>query len=325
MHTRIRILVIVAAALGSHVSNASAATVFTNADVANNFVSTAGNWDNGLPTGGNAGTINIDAGYDSNVVLDGYEVTHTAGSIARSANFSGLQLGNGTTWVMNGATAAISSTRGISVLAGSQFTLEDGSANLTDNNRDTQVSGAGASLILNGGTMTIGRDFIVRDGGVFTVNGGTLSGIDQILTQNFATAAGGINFNGGSTTADNFQFDNAGGNTVTFGGSTVGSLSLLVGLGNGATLNWLPGSLMSLTIVGADQAFYEGLYTANTLRFDGSNADPFGDNFQVSGSTLSLVPVPEPASLTASGLVGLLVLGRICRRSCKPEPCAPRR
>ncbi len=325
MHTRIRILVIVAAALGSHVSNASAATVFTNADVANNFVSTAGNWDNGLPTGGNAGTININAGYDSSVVLDGYDVTHTGGNLTRSTGLGALSLGNGTTWVMNGATAATTNTRGLSVLTGSQFTLEDGNADLTNNNTDTQTNGVGSTLIINGGAMTIGRDFIVRNGGVFTVYGGTLSGIDQILTQNFATAAGGINFNGGSTTADNFQFDNPGGNTVTFGGSTVGSLSLLVGLGNGATLNWLPGSLMSLTIAGADQAFYEGLYTANTLRFDGSNADPFGDKFQVSGSTLSLVPVPEPASLTASGLVGLLVLGRICRRSCKPEPCAPRR
>lgn len=35
-------------------------------------------------------------------------------------------------------------------------------------------------------------------------------GARQVLTQNFATAAAGYFFNGGSTTADSFQLDTAG-------------------------------------------------------------------------------------------------------------------
>ena len=129
-------------------------------------------------------------------------------------------------------------------------------------------------------------------------------GIDQLLTQNFAGAAAGFFFNGGSTTAENFQLDTAG--TATFGGTAAGSLNLLTELGNGVTLNWLTGSQMELTVAGADQIFYEGLFTGGDLQFEGSNAGTFGGNFQVSGETLSLVP--EPSSLALLGLGGLCVL-----------------
>lgn len=287
---------------------AFSATVFDNSDVTDELISNASNWDNGLPTG-QQGTINIDAEYDSNVAHDGYNILHTDGDISRGNGFASFNLGEGTTWEMNGADAAITQARGIAVKANSSFTLNNGTANLSDNNKDTQVFGENAEIEINGGTMTIGRDLIVRDGGSLIVNGGTLTGIDQLFTQSFAGAGEGYFFNGGSTTAENFQLDTAG--TATFGGTTAGDLNLLDGLGNGVTLNWLAGSLMELTVDGADQTFYEGLFTSGDLLFAGSNAGAFGDNFQVSGQTLSLVP--EPSSLALLGLGGLCVLRR--RRS----------
>lgn len=285
-----------------------AATLFNNDDGVNSFISNAGNWDNGLPTG-QTGTINSNATYDSDVTHSGYDILHTGGDISRGFGFASFRLGENSTYEMNGAGAAIAQARGINVGVGSSFILELGNANLTDNTRDTVVSGAGASVTVNGGTMSIGRDLTVSAGGTFTVNGGTVTGIDQLYTQSFSSSANGFFFNGGSTTADNFQLDKAG--TATFGGSTAGSLNLLVGLGNGVTLDWLAGSQMQLNVAGADLAFYEGLYTGGDLLYEGSNAATFGDNFQVSGETLSLVP--EPGSLALMGLSGLYILRR--RRS----------
>jgi hypothetical protein len=284
-----------------------AATTFTNADGANNLISNAGNWDSGLPTG-QQGTIDSNAQYDSAVTHGGYNILHTGGNLSRGAGFSALALGTNSTYVMNGASAAITVARGIELLANSTFTLINGSANLSDNNRDTQINGTGASITINGGSMTVGRDLINRDGGTFTINGGTVTGIDQFLTQSFATASNGWYFNGGSTTADNFQLDKAG--TAYFGGATAGTLTLLVGLGNGVTLDWASGSLMELSVFGADQAYYEGLYTSGTLLYQGANGGSFGDIFKVSDSTLSLVPEPSSSAL----LAGTLAVGALRRR-----------
>lgn len=271
-----------------------AATVFDGSSATDDFISNSGNWDNGLPTG-QQGTIAIDATYDANLQHAGYDILHTAGSLSRGNGFTSFDLGTGTTYVMNGAGAEITQTRGIVLGESSSFTLTNGTADLSDNNRDTQIFGANASMTISGGALTIGRDLINRNGGTFTVSGGIITGIDQFLTQSFASSSNGWNFNGGSTTADNFQLDTAG--TAYFGGSTAGTLNLLVGLGNGVTLDWSSGSLMELTVNGADQAFYEGLYSGGTLLFEGSNGGSFGDSFTVSGSTLSLVPEPSVLSL----------------------------
>jgi hypothetical protein len=288
---------------------ASAATVFNNADGANEFISTTGNWNNGLPTDANPGTIAIDAEFDSNLSHSGYNVLHTAGTIARGAGLAAFKLGSGTTWVVDGAGVGYN-TRGVSVGVGSSFTLNQGTADLTNNSRDTSVSGAGASIEVNDGVLLVGRDMIVNTDGSFTVNGGTVTIADEFYTQGFSSSPLGFFFNGGSTTAKNFHVDKPA--TATFGGSTAGSLELTFGLDADAnsdiTLDWLGGSLMELTVAGTDQAFYEGLFTGGDLLFEGSGAGSFGDNFQVSGETLSLIP--EPSSLALLGLGGLCVLRR---------------
>ena len=278
-----------------------AATIFDNGDAADSFISNPGNWDNGPPTA-QQGTIAIDAQYDADVTHSGYDILHTDGDISRGNGFVSFALGTNTTWVMDGPTAAITQARGISLRDGSSFTLLNGNADLSDNNRDTTVWGAGASITVSGGTMTIGRNLIVRDGGVLTVNGGSISGIDKIFTQSFASPAGGFFFNGGSTAADTFELAKPG--TATFGGTSAGALSL-ASLGTGVTLDWLSGSAMTLTIAGADSAYYEGLFAAGGLLFEGANNGAFSDHFQVSGETLSLVP--EPAS-AAAAIVGLVFL-----------------
>mgnify|MGYP005844962735 CR=1 FL=1 len=286
---------------------ANAATTFTNAAAIDQLISNAANWDNGLPPG-QVGTIAGNAQYDSNVTHTGYNILHTSGDISRGNGFQAFALGVGSAYVMDGPSAAITQARGITLGENSSFTLVEGDADLSDNNRDTQIFGLNSSIIVNGGTLTIGRNLINRNEGTFTVNGGTVTGIGSLFTQNFASASNGWYFNGGSTTADQFRLDTAG--TAFFGGTSPGSLDLLVGLGNGVTLDWAGGSRMELTVAGADQAFYEGLYSGGTLLFEGGNGGAFGDTFSVSGSTLTLVPEPSSAALT----LGALALGLLRRR-----------
>ena len=161
-----------------------------------------------------------------------------------------MEIGSGTTWVMDGANAAMSGTRGIAVQGG-QFTLNDGNADLTDNGKDTQASGASSILTINGGTMMVGRNLNLRNDATFTINGGTLLIAGSFVGPSFASPAEAIEFNGGETTAVSFNFETP--NTVTFGGSKVGSLSLTDGLGDGATMNWLFGSQMTMTVATVDE------------------------------------------------------------------------
>jgi hypothetical protein len=281
-------------------------TVFDNGDGANNFITNALNWNNGLPVG-QQGTISINAGFDSDQTMVNYDIIHSAGTVSRANGLFGLNVGSGSTWLANG-TAAYSNFRGLSVSAGGAYTQEAGvTGDFTNNNRDSQIADSGSSIIINGGTFSVGRDLIIRNEADFTINGGILTIADQILTQGFASAFNSLNFNGGTTTADNFQFDTAG--TATFGGTTAGSLTLNTSLGNGVTLDWTSGSLMALTVAGADLAFYQGLYSAssgNQLRFEGSNSAAFADNFSVSGSTLTIIP--EPSTFALLGLAGLVVV-----------------
>jgi fibronectin type 3 domain-containing protein len=243
-------------------------SVFNDADAENSLISNPVNWSTGLPTNGLNGSISITAKYDSGVTHAGYKVLHSGGTLSRGSGYTALALGSGTVWLMDGASAAISATRGLNV-DGGQFTLNQGDANLTDDNRDTILQNS-ASLTLNGGTMTVARDLIINNSATFTINGGTLTGIDQIYCQSYRSAAAAINFNGGTTTADNFQFDTA--CTVTFGGSTAGSLSLLAGLGNGATLNWLPGTKMTMTVANADE-WAETEWNAGRLTYNGQGTN----------------------------------------------------
>ena len=74
------------------------------------------------------------------------------------------------------------------------------------------------------------------------------------------------------------------------------------------TIDFTAGSTGSLTVAGANAATFEAFFDAGDITFDGGAAGTFGELFQVSGSTLSVVP--EPASLALVGLGALAMAGR---------------
>jgi hypothetical protein len=195
------------------------------------------------------------------------------------------------------------------------MTSGTGTAATGSNARGTSIDTASA-MTFNGGSSTFNREIVLTGDGTFTVNGGTVTitaGADASQTgfkSSGAATTGGFFFNGGTTVAPDFSLAVA--RTAEFGGTTAGSLSL-ASLGTNITLDWLSGSLMTLTITGADQTFYENLWTNTTLQYNGANVGAFSDNFQVSGSTLSLVPEPSTTALLLGGLALAGVLKR--RRS----------
>ncbi|HAV13079.1 MAG TPA: hypothetical protein DCX06_06255 [Opitutae bacterium] len=242
---------------------------------ADNFISNANNWSNGLPLG-NQGTLFIDARFDSNVTHDNYWIHLTGGNLSLGNAFSGLKLGSNSVWVMDGASASFSNVRGIAVGADASFTLNIGNADVSANNSNTTVSGANAEITINGGSMTVGRDLIVNNGGILTVNGGTLAGVDRFFTQSFASASNGFFFNGGTISADTFELIKAA--TVTFGGSNAGSLTLATGIGTGASFDWLTGTQMTMAIPSADE-WAATEWAADRLLYNGQNGTQLGKSW----------------------------------------------
>jgi hypothetical protein len=223
------------------------ATTFTDADPSGNLISTPGNWSNGLPTGGLIGTIAMNAKHDSSVTHTGYQVVHTAGTITKTG-LGGLNLGTGTLWKMDGSAAQLSSTRGMN-LTGATFTLNQGTANVTENNVDCSLN-ATSSLFINGGTMSIGRSLIIN-GGNLTVTGGTLSMSANLGSSNI-NSGGNANLNGGTVTAGNLTFGTNAFN-VRFGGTTASTLTI-ANFGGGRAkanlidINFAPGTLASMRL-----------------------------------------------------------------------------
>ncbi len=304
-----RFILIALVGITTFASSTNAATVYNNGN-GTSLVSDALNWDNLLPTGANQGTININATADSTVSLSGYNVVQTGGVFSHTG-IAAVSLTDSTTWEINGASASTNTSfRGFNVRSGSDFTLTSGTVNTTGA-RDWALGDTGSTMTINGGSINFGRSLIMQGtaGGIFTMNAGTAQGTGSIGGNNLQDFTHTLNFNGGTTTFGNL--DLRGDNTFfNFGGSSVGSLTattLNSGLAFGANslFDWFSGSQMSLTITGADQTFYQSLYTAGDLRFEGSNANPFANHFQVSGATLSLIPEPSSTAFIAFSLIAL--------------------
>ncbi|MCB1131897.1 MAG: choice-of-anchor D domain-containing protein, partial [Verrucomicrobiae bacterium] len=237
---------------------AFAATNFTDADAADSLISNPLNWDNGLPTGGsNPGTLGIDANANTGntTPLDGYDITHTDGTLTPTGGATVLYLGNGSYTVdgSGGGSPQTSNWRGLNVGAGGSFNLVDGVANFSTNtNTDTMISG---SLAVQAGSFTVARRLSMGTNGTITINGGT------VTTGNATTSAaiGGNNLGSGDFFLNggdiDFRFMQFGTSNLDFffGGTTAGSLTVenFGGFRHNPAyidLDFAPGTLMSLTL-----------------------------------------------------------------------------
>jgi MYXO-CTERM domain-containing protein len=288
--------------------SAHAANTFNNAGGDNDYISNADNWSEGLPVldggpnpGPNPGTITVDAGVDTNVTHEGYNVTHSAGEVSRSNGLSGLRLGTGTIWLAEGS-ASYGGVRGLVVSGGATYTQQTGvDGNFSNNNRDVSVYDAGSAITINGGTFTSGRSIVAKGGGTLTLNDGTIAYTSTGVFggAGFSGGNGMINLNGGSVTADRFGFQS--GTVVKLGGSSVGTATFADwGSGNGTNsddrqrdqaihIDLLSGTQVSLTLASTARAldfndgngpvsdpWAEALWNTDRLRFNGNTSSDLG-------------------------------------------------
>ncbi|BCX49063.1 fibronectin type III domain-containing protein [Haloferula helveola] len=235
------------------------ATPLAGLAIVTNFVSgvlsDAPNWDAGLPVG-KWGRVDVDATANTSVVLDGWSVLHTGGSLIQSG-LNPLRLDNGTTWVMEGAGATTSSGfRGFAVAGGSSLTVRQGIIN-TSNGRDWSIRDPGSVITVHGGTVNLGRHLLLSSSGTLVVNGGTIHGNPSTgdMGVRAISSGGTLRFNGGTTTVPRIELSGSG-STLNLGGTSPGSLtaaSFVGPFGSGSTINYMPGSMMSLTVSGEDE------------------------------------------------------------------------
>lgn len=281
-------------------------TNFTGTTGAN--LEDSGNWDNGLPQSGPSGFIDAAgvATAGSNLLISGevdnYVITQNAGIVDMSGGSAAILAGG--SWTLN--SGELNRTGGdFNMEAGYVLNLNDGSIVAE---QDFFVGNNSASTFnATGGSINVGFRAVFRNGAIVNISGGTHTFQDEFLVRDSGSVA---TFSGGTTSiANDLNFASSG--LLRFGVGAVGSLTANV-LNGGASVNmdWISGSLMSLTITGADFAFYEDLYIDGNLLLDGANASPFADSFQVSGSTLSLIPEPSTFAL----LAGVLALTSVMLR-----------
>lgn len=169
------------------------------------------------------------------------------------------------------------------------------------------VTGADFETIIGqnwSGTSTIN----LNAGGSLDFSGATGNGRTLYIGNNIAAAIGIVNVQGGSInggTLTTIVFGRAGatGQMNISAGSVIFGALPTFGTAAANFINFTTGSTGTLTVTGANQTFYEGLFATQDLRYNGSFAGSFTDNFVVNGSTLSVVP--EPSALLLGGL-GLL-------------------
>lgn len=249
------------------------------------------NWSNEIPsTAGNPGTINdvLDSGAGS---LRGgtYFITQNAGTLSNSFGNVGLSAGN---WTLEDGSIQV--TNGDLTLSSSQVFTQNGGS-VTAGSDDFIVS-SGASYVMNDGTLSVGDDTIFTGGtisihggtfttdvfnagvGTFTMTGGALN-VNTLGALGEPTDGGfTMNFNGGTTmVAGSFGYNgDTNISSVIFGGTNAGSL-VAAGFSGGpkGTMNWLAGSQMSMTITG-NSTWAETEYNAGRLLYNGDNNATLG-------------------------------------------------
>jgi hypothetical protein len=279
-------------------SGAAAATSWLGVDGAS--LTTAGNWDNGLPTAANPGTINAGAlGIDFDNTITGYVVTQNGGTVTGTAATQRNMFGG--SWTINAGSLSVDGIMGLQNGTG----VANGNQNFTQTGGIVSTTGqilVGSSNVrtstfdMSAGTLTT-RNMIVNDGSTLNISGGSFtanntanaSGL-RIRTGATVNISGGtismnqefrsettINFTGGTTTTTRFNRDAGFG--LVMGGTTAGSVTAGTLSGTGTIeLNWLSGSLMTFRLTDiADWAETE--WTANQMFFNGQSASDLNLNW----------------------------------------------
>ena len=164
---------------------------------------------------------------------------------------------------------------------------------------------------LSNGTSTIN----INSGGSMDFSGASGNGKGLYLGNASSTATGIINVNGGFLGGAPLT-DIVFGRSSARGEVNISTGSILFGAAptfESGFINFTSdyGDSASLRVIGQNEAYFQGLFTAGTLRFQGGNTGTFSDHFQVNNDTL-IVAVPEPsaACLLGAGLTALLIRRR---------------
>lgn len=262
-------------------------------------VFSAASWSNGLPSVGNPGTIatngNFTGVFNFNQNTVGTVTVNITGGTLTS---TGSNFYNGPTNTASGwATFNWTQTGGTVDLGGSGGTLSP--------NLRTTYTLAGGAVVATGQSSRI-QPF---NGGLFNQTGGSMSNLGYELTDNSTVSSMRTHTLSGGTATNVFRFNTATNNTAVVDGSFTLTFSPTVSLANITTNNtgvinfqdtWT-GSWTRDNFTAAD---WETIFTRTGMQYEGTQitAASFASTFTLSnaglpGSTVSIVPVPEPASV----------------------------
>ena len=215
-------------------------------------------------------------------------------------------------------------------LGGASYFIDDVGSSLTSSNSggtnlqtDINLNGT-TNLTLNAGTISWSRMFVLGSTAGLFVNGGTFtqSAGKEFFVQNGGTArvAGGqFNtelFRGAVDATSTFLLSSGSVNVGSLGFNAVNSMEISGGMMTVAAISVWDGQIDftglggSLTVTGYDEADFINEYTQGDLRFFGSNATPFSNNFTVVGDTLTAVPEPGTYAVIGLGLLALAIKRR---------------
>lgn len=214
-------------------------------------------------------------------------------------------------WLSGTAPAAGASVSDhVTVIADAVFTTADVSFTVTGD-KNFKIDD-GATLSLQGGTInhnpSAGWDtFEIRGSGagsIVEVAGGTLNITEGKLEIGSNTwESGALNLISGSinvTGIGTFKIGSSSGSgDINISGGTA-SFSMKPTIGANGAIDFDANNLGTMTITGADEAYYQGLYAAGTLTHGGVGGGVFTENFNVTGSTITAIPEPATLGMVAA-------------------------
>ena len=173
------------------------------------------------------------------------------------------------------------------------------------------LAGGDGSLTMTGGILNVNNTWGIIIGqqstGIMTIDGGSFNQINDkpFRIRNSTAGNGTINLLSGSLTSasTDVQLNTNGQFNIVDGTASFASVFAAATGG----LDFTSTGTGSLTMVGADLAYYQGLFNGDVLTIDGvdkTGGAVFASSFNVSGTTLSVIPESSTYALLA-GLTGL--------------------